>query len=108
MESVEAAAGEVIGNHIVEDGVEEWDDVASALRSSVGQDAFQRWFGAAEWKGVHDGVATLAVPGEIHQVWIETNYLPELQVAVLEAFSDHSEELTDTAPFQGATGAPVK
>jgi chromosomal replication initiator protein len=91
MESVEAAAGEVIGNHIVEDGVEEWDDVASALRSSVGQDAFQRWFGAAEWKGVHDGVATLAVPGEIHQVWIETNYLPELQVAVLEAFSDARE-----------------
>jgi chromosomal replication initiator protein len=91
MESVEAAAGEVIGNHIVEDGVEEWDDVASALRSSVGQDAFQRWFGAAVWKGVHDGVATLAVPGEIHQVWIETNYLPELQVAVLEAFSDARE-----------------
>jgi chromosomal replication initiator protein len=91
MESVEAAAGEVIGNHIVEDGVEEWDDVASALRGSVGQDAFQRWFGAAEWKGVHDGVATLAVPGEIHQVWIETNYLPELQVAVLEAFSDARE-----------------
>ena len=91
MESVEAAAGEVIGNHNVEDGVGEWDQVASALRGSVGQDAFQRWFGAAEWKGVHDGVATLAVPGQIHQVWIETNYLPELQVAVLEAFSDARE-----------------
>jgi hypothetical protein len=33
---------------------------------------------------------------------------PDRAKAVLEAFSDHSEELTDTAPFQGATGAPVK
>lgn len=27
--------------------------------------------------------------------------------AVLEAFSDHSENLPDTAPFQGASGAPI-
>ncbi len=27
--------------------------------------------------------------------------------AVLEAFSDFSSELPDTAPFQGASGAPV-
>ena len=32
---------------------------------------------------------------------------PDRAKAVLDKFSDHSTELTDTAPFQGATGAPV-
>lgn len=27
--------------------------------------------------------------------------------AVLEKFSDHSAELSETAPFQGASGAPI-
>ncbi len=27
--------------------------------------------------------------------------------AVLEKFSDHSVELSETAPFQGASGAPI-
>lgn len=91
MESVEAAVSEVVKNCDGNENLEGWDAVVSALRGSVGEDAFQRWFGAAVWKGVNDGVATLAVPGEIHQVWIETNYLPELQVALLEAFPDARE-----------------
>lgn len=91
MESVEEAAVELTENHKLKDGAEGWNSVVSSLRASVGQDAFQRWFGAAVWKGVNDGIATLAVPGEMHQVWIETNYLPELQVAVLEAFPDARE-----------------
>lgn len=33
---------------------------------------------------------------------------PDRAKAVLDAFSDHTTELTDTAPFQGATGAPAK
>jgi len=32
---------------------------------------------------------------------------PDRAKAVLEKFSDHTTELTETAPFQGATGAPV-
>ena len=32
---------------------------------------------------------------------------PDRAKAVLEVFSDTSSELSDTAPFQGATGAPV-
>lgn len=32
---------------------------------------------------------------------------PDRAKAVLEKFSDHSTELTETAPFQGATGAPI-
>jgi chromosomal replication initiator protein len=68
-----------------------WDDVCGSLREIVGEDAFQRWFRAATWSGAEDGVATIHVPGEIHQVWIETNYLPELTVAVNRNFSDVRE-----------------
>jgi len=59
-----------------------WERICDGLRKAVGEDAFQRWFHAASWEGHEDGVASIAVPGEIHQVWIEANYLPELTSAV--------------------------
>ncbi len=62
-----------------------WGEIAVALRQSIGADAFQRWFGAATWGGAANGQGTLIVPGEIHQVWIETNYLPELVYAAGQA-----------------------
>lgn len=63
-----------------------WNDLCDTLRKLIGADAFQRWFGAATWAGVENGEGTLNVPGEIHQVWIETNYLPELKLAASQAF----------------------
>ncbi|MEI7910448.1 MAG: chromosomal replication initiator protein DnaA [Verrucomicrobiota bacterium] len=63
-----------------------WEAVCAELRAAVGADAFQRWFRAARWVGNEDGIASVSVPGEIHQVWIETNYLPELTMAVSGAF----------------------
>ena len=68
-----------------------WEEICLALRQMVSPDAFQRWFGAASWSGVEDGIASLAVPGEIHQVWIETNYLPELTMAVSGIFDEVRE-----------------
>ncbi len=62
-----------------------WQQVSSTLCKSIGADAFQRWFGGASWNGAEDGEGTLVVPGEIHQVWIETNYMPELMLAAGEA-----------------------
>ncbi len=83
MERVDGSAGETLN------GMEEcllinngWDDICNALRGMVSHDGFQRWFGAAKWLGIEDDVASVSVPGEIHQVWIETNYLPELTMAV--------------------------
>ena len=83
MERVDGSAGETLN------GIREcllinhgWDDICNALRGMVSHDAFQRWFGAAKWLGIEDDVASVSVPGEIHQVWIETNYLPELTMAV--------------------------
>jgi len=91
MESVEVAASDVNQDRNFENVLKEWDALSLALRRVVGEDAFQRWFGAAVWKGVNEGVATLSVPGEIHQVWIETNYLPELQAAILKLFPEVRE-----------------
>ncbi len=68
-----------------------WDEVREALRALVGADAYQRWFRAARWLGVEDDAASISVPGEIHQVWIETNYLPELTMAVTGVFDEVRE-----------------
>ncbi len=68
-----------------------WNGVCETLRSMVSKDAFQRWFGAAQWLGCEDGIGTIAVPGEMHQLWIETNYLPELTMAVSQSFEDVRE-----------------
>jgi chromosomal replication initiator protein len=68
-----------------------WPGVCIALKGIVGEDAFQRWFRAAEWAGEENGVARVTVPGEIHQVWIETNYLPELTLAVSRMFGEVRE-----------------
>jgi chromosomal replication initiator protein len=63
----------------------DWGKIAETLRKSIGGDAFQRWFGAATWDGASNGQGAVIVPGEIHQVWIETNYLPELLYAASQA-----------------------
>ncbi|MEI6674684.1 MAG: chromosomal replication initiator protein DnaA [Verrucomicrobiota bacterium] len=84
-----------------------WSAVCDTLRASVGQDAFQRWFRAAHWQGHQNGIAAVAVPGEIHQVWIETNYLPELTMAVSGTFEDVREVKVVLAQSQSqATALP--
>ena len=83
-----------------------WDEVCDALRSMVGNDAFQRWFRATVWLGVEDDVGSIAVPGEIHQVWIETNYLPELKMAVTQIFTDVLEVRVVINEESGAADRP--
>lgn len=68
-----------------------WPLICARLRNLVGEDAFQRWFRSSEWQGIEEGAALIAVAGEMHQVWIETNYLPELLMAVSEVAEDARE-----------------
>ena len=82
-----------------------WDSICESLRAMVGNDAFLRWFRAAKWLGVEDDVASIAVPGEIHQVWIETNYLPEVITAVTGVFD---EVLEVRIVVGGESGEPVE
>jgi chromosomal replication initiator protein len=91
-----------------------WEEVCAALRVLVSHDAFQRWFRAAQWLGVEDDVGTIAVPGEIHQVWIETNYMPELMTAVSGVFEDAREvrvvisEGDPALALEGAVPTPAR
>lgn len=78
-----------------------WQLASVKLRNLIKNHEFHRWFGAATWQGVDGGVATLQVPGEIHKVWIETNYLAELTSCLAEL--DHSIRevailIADTTP----------
>jgi chromosomal replication initiator protein len=84
----------------------EWDRVCGALRGIVGEDAFQRWFRSATWLGAENAVATVTVPGEIHQVWIETNYLPELTMAVNQVL-DSVREVRVVVGEGGEVSAPA-
>lgn len=91
-----------------------WDRVCESLRVMLSNDTFERWFRAVKWLGVEDDVGTMAVPGDIHQVWIETNYLPELTMAVTEIFDEVrevrvvvSEDLSISNNHSGQPNQPI-
>ena len=55
----------------------------------------------------HDGAADHRLEYFKRALPILQENRPDRAKAVLEAFSDFSSELPETAPFQGASGAPV-
>jgi hypothetical protein len=55
----------------------------------------------------HEGQADIRLKYFKEAIPILLEERPERAKAVLEAFSDMTTELSETAPFQGATGAPV-
>lgn len=59
-----------------------WAGVSNELRKLVSGDAYERWFNRAAISEVNETEASLGVPSDIHQVWIETNYMPEVQTAL--------------------------
>ncbi|MFK7909043.1 MAG: chromosomal replication initiator protein DnaA [Akkermansiaceae bacterium] len=59
-----------------------WLKISNELKKLVSNDAFERWFDRAAISDVNETEACLNVPSDIHQVWIETNYLPEVQTAL--------------------------
>ena len=81
LEEIEEGAGIAA----VAEATAKWGAACEVLGRLVSKDAYQRWFRASRLVGIEDGRALVGVPNEIHQVWIETNYLPELSSAVAEA-----------------------
>ncbi len=65
-----------------EDTKKLWEKVSTALKELVSGDAYSRWFQSASLTDVNETEAVLAVASDMHQVWIETNYLPEVQSAL--------------------------
>ena len=56
--------------------------ISHELKKLVSNDAYGRWFEDAIISDVNETEASLVVPSDIHQVWIEANYMPEVQTAL--------------------------
>ena len=61
-----------------------WKAVSEKLSELVSGDAFGRWFSGVSEVSLSETEFKISVPNDIHQVWIETNFMPELQNAVSE------------------------
>jgi chromosomal replication initiator protein len=60
-----------------------WTEIASAMKTEVSPDAFQRWFKEIELVELSAKHLTLCAPNNIHQFWIESNYINMLHGAIL-------------------------
>ncbi len=60
-----------------------WESIALAIKPQVNADTYQRWFAAIALMRADEQTMTLRVPNNIYQLWIESNYMPLLQNAVM-------------------------
>ena len=90
-----------------------WQRLSAALKPQISSDSFNRWFSGVELVEAKDQSLTFGVPNNIYQFWIESNYMPALQTAILTTFgSPRSVKFcspsgpgTQTSP---ADSAPLK
>ena len=68
-----------------------WGKIASALRSEVTPDIFDRWFKDVEPVEIGSEHISLKVPNDIYRYWIEDNYLGTLRTAILLALKGPRE-----------------
>ena len=59
-----------------------WNAVVEELQQLISTDAYERWFSGATCDSISETEVLITVPNDIHQVWVETNFMPELQSAV--------------------------
>jgi len=78
-----AAATEVNNSSRAEELQDPWSEILSALRAELGEGIYERWFSTLGLKGLDAKTLTLSVPNSIYQVWIESNYAPQVQAALL-------------------------
>jgi chromosomal replication initiator protein len=63
-----------------------WQRLSAALKPEISADSFKRWFSAVELVEAKEKSITLTVPNNIYQLWIESNYMPALQHAIIATF----------------------
>ena len=63
------------------DALAVWMEVSALIKELVSGDAYHRWFETAQLTSINETEVVLTVESDMHQVWIETNYLPEVQTA---------------------------
>src|SRR5213592_3769830 len=63
-----------------------WQRLSAALKPQISADSFKRWFSAVELIEAKEKSLTFAVPNNIYQFWIESNYMQALQTAIITTF----------------------
>lgn len=60
-----------------------WSQISSALKAELGDGIFDRWFSTLRPSALDAQQIVLRIPNSIYQVWIESNYAPQVQAALL-------------------------
>ena len=60
-----------------------WENILASIQPQVGFDTFQRWFAAVGLVRADEQQLTLHVPNNIYQFFIESNYMPLVQSAIM-------------------------
>jgi chromosomal replication initiator protein len=79
-----------------------WESIQADVRKSVGEDAYRRWFEGSEWQEGAEDIVYVMVPGEMHQVWIEANFLPQVHTSVIRHLPDARSVRIEVNEKQGA------
>ncbi|MEN8774897.1 MAG: chromosomal replication initiator protein DnaA [Akkermansiaceae bacterium] len=66
-----------------------WNLVRAKLSEYISGDAFSRWFKNADLVDPENQDGVVAVQSDMHQIWIETNYMDELRAAFAEGAGIH-------------------
>jgi len=82
-----------------------WQAIAEHIAAQVSKDTYQRWFKAISMTCADENDITLAVPNNIYQLWIESNYMALLQSSISSVLGGARAIHFVTAP---ETPAPAK
>ena len=82
-----AAPAPTVNNSGSDEGLDSfWSQISSALRGELGDGVFDRWFSTLRLADANAREVALVIPNSIYQVWIESNYLSQLQAALMTVF----------------------
>ena len=82
-----------------------WESIAEAIKPQVNIDTYQRWFAGIVLMRADEQEMTLRVPNNIYQLWIESNYMPLLQTAVMTVLGTPRQVRFVFGEDSGAPGA---
>ncbi len=93
-----------------------WKSIAEALGAKVSSDTFQRWFAGVELTRASETELHLRVPNNIHQYWIESNYMQILSDSITDVLgqprrvefiiADETAEAMKPTAKENASAAP--
>ena len=73
----------------------EWDRVCGRMRTEIGEAAYRSWVAPMTVRGVHDGLARLAVPTRFMRDWVVAHYADRLQ----SLWTDENDEVRSIEVF---------